>query len=87
MAVENGPDGTKTGGSDIIRLLMVEDNTADARLIQETLTEIENLRAGITHMETLSEAIKNLETSKYDIILLDMTLPDSEWPHTLRPRR
>ncbi|MGD0283887.1 MAG: response regulator, partial [Dissulfurispiraceae bacterium] len=83
MAVEDNRAGTKISGPDIIRLLMVEDNPADARLIQETLTEIENIRAGVTLVETLSEAIKNLETSKYDIVLLDMTLPDSEWPHTL----
>lgn len=68
---------------DFIRILMVEDNPADARIIKEMLLEIGNVRSSVTHVETLAEAIQHLETKRYDIVLLDVTLPDSEWPHTM----
>ncbi|HKN18998.1 MAG TPA: hybrid sensor histidine kinase/response regulator [Dissulfurispiraceae bacterium] len=70
-------------GTDVTRVLIVEDNPADARLIKEMLLEMGSVRSSVTHVETLSKAIHNLETTSYDIVLLDLTLPDSEWPHTM----
>jgi signal transduction histidine kinase len=83
MTVENSQAGAYMTCSDVVRVLMVEDNPADAAYIKEMLVEMGTVRTGITHVETLSEAIEHLETKSSDIVLLDMTLPDSEWPHTL----
>ena len=83
MPGENSEAGVNMTGSDVMRILMVEDNPADVRLIKEMLLEMGNVRSSVTHVETLSEAIQHLETTSFDIALLDVTLPDSEWPHTM----
>jgi signal transduction histidine kinase len=66
-----------------IRLLLVEDNPADARLITEMLGDIKNLSFQIIHVERLSRSLVYLEKGNTDIVLLDMNLTDSEWPHTM----
>lgn len=83
MPGENSEAGENMTGTDVIRVLMVEDNPADARFIKEMLLEMGNVRSSVTQVETLSEAIQHLETVSCDIVLLDVTLPDSEWPHTM----
>ncbi|MFH0919949.1 MAG: response regulator [Fibrobacterota bacterium] len=63
--------------SNILQLLLVEDNGGDARLIVELLKEIENLQFEIEHVETLKRALTNLENKTFDIVLSDLSLPDS----------
>ncbi len=65
--------------SAIRRLLLVEDNPGDARLLREMFKE----RAGssiteLTHVETLSAAERHLSEREVDIILLDLGLPDAQ---------
>lgn len=58
-----------------IRLLVVEDNYADWRLIEEHL---ELLGADqVVHRQSLRDAIQYLEKETVDIILLDLNLPDT----------
>jgi len=60
-----------------IRVLLVEDNPGDARLIQELLLEA---RGGLfeTAVSTrLSEAMERIAAGNYQLILLDLSLPDS----------
>jgi len=63
--------------SQYVNILMVEDNPGDAQLLQEHLTD--GLGAGyrITHCDRLGEALKFLDREVCDIILLDLSLPDS----------
>lgn len=61
--------------SEIIRILLVEDNPGDVRLIQETIGETD-ASFEITHVERLREAQKLLRESGFHIILLDLLLPD-----------
>lgn len=61
-----------------LKLLVVEDNPADVRLIQEYLAE-----AALTHIElnltsTLEETLSTLSTMPVDVVLLDLGLPDSQ---------
>ncbi|HYE07312.1 MAG TPA: response regulator [Planctomycetota bacterium] len=60
-----------------VNILMVEDNPGDAQLLQEYLTE--GLRSGykVTHCDRLGEALTFLDRETCDIILLDLSLPDS----------
>ncbi|MCH7734163.1 MAG: response regulator [Chloroflexi bacterium] len=58
-------------------ILLVEDNPGDARLIQEYLSETAALRFTVTHAARLSEAFDQLATTPFDVVLLDLTLPDS----------
>jgi len=62
---------------DNINLLVVEDNAADARLISEMLKGHINPFFRITRVELVEEAAKKLQKEGFDVILLDLNLPDS----------
>jgi CheY-like chemotaxis protein len=57
------------------RVLVVEDNRADARLLQELLAEVPGRPFVLTFAETLADGIVHAESS--DVILLDLSLPDA----------
>jgi signal transduction histidine kinase len=60
-----------------IRLLLVEDGVADARLLQHVLAEASEESFQMTHVELLAEAVCRLQSERFDAILLDLSLPDS----------
>ncbi|MFK8182522.1 MAG: response regulator [Phormidesmis sp.] len=60
-----------------VRVLLIEDSAADARLIQEFLRGDLLYRFQLTHVDRLKEALQRLETTPYGVVLLDLTLPDS----------
>jgi two-component system, cell cycle sensor histidine kinase and response regulator CckA len=61
-----------------VTVLLVEDNLAEARLLQEFLKGTTVGRFQLVHKKRLQEAIIHLETDRVDVILLDLTLPDSQ---------
>jgi len=67
-----------------VRILLVEDNPGDARLLRETLRDAEFLPFILTHVGRLDEAIKCLIAQKFDALLLDLHLPDSEGLDTVK---
>ena len=75
-----------------IRILLVEDNPGDARLVEILLSEVETPRFGITHVERLDEAIEHLREGEFEVVLLDLSLPDSSgletvsWMRAAAPR-
>ncbi|MDJ0618722.1 MAG: PAS domain S-box protein [Calothrix sp. MO_192.B10] len=60
-----------------IQVLLVEDNPGDVLLIQELLGEVSSVDCQLTSVELLDEALQLLERESFDIILLDLSLPDS----------
>jgi PAS domain S-box-containing protein len=67
-----------------IRLLLVEDNPADARIVERHLKD-----AGLTHVttdtvQTAGEAAQRLQQVEYDLVLLDLGLPDASGLQALR---
>jgi len=60
-----------------IRILLIEDEPGDAGLAQLALRDFRNARFSVTWVQTLSTALQRLSQQQYDIILLDLTLPDS----------
>ncbi len=58
------------------RLLLVEDNLGDARLLREMLREPGTHRIEMTHVTSMSEAEGRLAAGETDVILLDLGLPD-----------
>ena len=60
-----------------IRVLLVEDDPADAELIQRTLRQSERNDFELTHVARLGEAVGRLSEEGIDVILLDPGLPDS----------
>ncbi|OPY24189.1 MAG: transcriptional regulator NarL [Methanobacterium sp. PtaU1.Bin097] len=61
-----------------IKILMVEDNPGDARLIIEMLKETDELDFDVSHVVRLDEGLKYLVTKEFDVIFLDLCLPDSK---------
>jgi signal transduction histidine kinase len=59
------------------RILLVEDNPADARLAREILSEGQNYDYEITDAATLAQALTLLAQRSFDVVLLDLSLPDS----------
>ena len=68
--------------SDPIRLLLVEDSASDAALLRAELMQT-RLVFEIDHVQRLSQAVERLRQVTYDIILLDLSLPDSHGLETL----
>jgi len=71
------------------QVLIVEDNQGDARLIQQMLLEASSdkiLPSALEwiHQLCLDEAIACLEETQVNIILLDLSLPDSQGAHTFQ---
>jgi CheY-like chemotaxis protein len=60
-----------------LRVLLIEDNPGDARLIRETLKDIKDFRFTLEHVDLLAEGLKRLASEKPDVLLLDLSLPDS----------
>lgn len=61
-----------------IKVLLVEDNPADARLFRETIVDTRRLPPLLTHVQRLGDAIERLRAERFDVVLLDLSLPDSE---------
>jgi DNA-binding NarL/FixJ family response regulator len=67
-----------------LKLLLVEDDIEDEQLLTEALSEIEenqqwcNWRtSSIVHVEQLGDAVDCLRRDCYDVVLLNLSLPDS----------
>jgi two-component system cell cycle sensor histidine kinase/response regulator CckA len=76
----------------ITKLLLIEDNAGDARLLREMFKEQGPLNTEIEHVTSMADAERYLTEHSVDIILLDLGLPDSEGldgvrrAHTAAPR-
>ena len=60
-----------------IKVLLVEDNAGDARLIRLMLAEGDLPGYAATHVTCLGEALECLSTISPEVILLDLNLPDA----------
>ncbi len=61
-----------------IRVLLIEDNPGDRRLLQELLRETVSVHIQLHHADSLSQGIQHLKKTPFDIVLLDLFLPDSQ---------
>jgi diguanylate cyclase (GGDEF)-like protein len=69
---EGGPLHTEA-----IRVLLVEDNPGDERLTRIALSEDTDRHYQITAADTLAGALRLIQSAAFEVILLDMHLPDS----------
>ena len=61
-----------------VRVLLIEDNPGDARLVKEALSEPGvGPAVSLAHFERLAQGLEHLDLQPVDAILLDLTLPDS----------
>ena len=61
-----------------IKVLLIEDNPGDARLIREMMAEVGVARFDLECVDRLSTGLERLDGGGIDVTLLDLGLPDSE---------
>ncbi len=61
----------------LTRILIIEDNFRDVRLIQEMLNEVPSFDFEFEYVERLDKGLDLLKKDKFDVLLLDLNLPDS----------
>ena len=61
-----------------VSILLVEDNPGDAELLRVMLDEAGDTRFVLTHVTRLADAMGRLDEARFDLILLDLGLPDSQ---------
>lgn len=59
-----------------LKLLLVEDNPGDVRFLREILKESRDIEFEFNHVDRLDSALELLGETSFDIILLDLSLPD-----------
>ena len=62
----------------VIRLLLIEDNPGDARLVREALSEVRGVSFRIFFADRLADGLQFLSEQSVDVLLLDLGLPDSQ---------
>jgi signal transduction histidine kinase len=67
-----------------LKVLLVEDSAGDARLLREMFRVEGPGRFVLTHVECMSDALAHLAKSGFDVVLVDMGLPDGHGLDTVR---
>jgi DNA-binding response OmpR family regulator len=67
-----------------ISILVIEDNPGDARLIEEYLKMDTSVNYSISFTSTLAESLNTLSNQKFDVVLVDLGLPDSQGIYTFQ---
>ncbi len=61
-----------------IKVLLIEDNPGDVFLLQELLQDVTTVQVELQPAEQLFEALECIARDSFDVILLDLSLPDSQ---------
>lgn len=67
-----------------LHILLIEDNPGDARIVEILLEESDLPNCQIYHFQTLAEGVSALMEKEFDVVLLDLSLPDSRGFETLQ---
>ncbi len=67
-----------------LRILLIEDNPGDADLVREYLLDAQRGPIDVEHAARLSAGLARLADHRYDAVLLDLGLPDSQGLETFR---
>ena len=69
------------------RVLLIEDNPGDARLLREVFRDQSSHEIELTHVECMSDAETHVAAHAVDLILLDLGLPDANGLDAVRRAR
>lgn len=64
--------------TEIIKALLVEDSPTDVLLVQEAMRCATSPHCELTIVERLKQGLQRLREREYDVVLLDLGLPDSQ---------
>lgn len=70
----------------ILKIMLIEDSTEDAELIQEMLDGLSNNNV-LKRADRLSLGLKLLKEEAFDVVLLDLGLPDNDGLYALQQIR
>lgn len=74
--------------SEGIRVLLIEDNPGDVLLMQEWVSEMAGEEFSMEQEDSLSSGLEKLGEKTFDLVVLDLTLPDSKgWETFARARK
>lgn len=65
-------------------MLLIEDNPGDARLLREYLADPAGASFELEHTDTLAKGIARLANGGVELVLLDLSLPDSPTAETFK---
>ena len=65
-----------------LKVMLVEDSPSDAQLLRDSLQEAVANGMVIAQADCLQEALERLQRECFDVLLLDLHLPDSTGPDT-----
>jgi DNA-binding NarL/FixJ family response regulator len=61
-----------------IHVLLIEDNPMDVLLLRQACAAVPLMPCAFTHVKCLSDGLKCLSETRFDVVLLDLGLPDSQ---------
>jgi diguanylate cyclase (GGDEF)-like protein len=64
--------------SEVIRILMIKDSPEESRLIKEELKDAHGGKFELECADRLSKGLECIEKGNIDVVLLDLSLPDSQ---------
>lgn len=67
-----------------INILLIEDNQADIRLVKEYLEAAEDFKCDLLFANCLSNGLDIISKNNLDLLLLDLSLPDSQGLDTVK---
>ncbi|MBX9690311.1 MAG: response regulator [Candidatus Obscuribacterales bacterium] len=68
----------------ILKILLIEDSAADAKLLRTMLKGSEKVQFELEHVSRLQKGIELLQAGYFDLVLLDLSLPDAQGLDTFR---
>jgi glutamate dehydrogenase (NAD(P)+) len=66
-----------------LKVLLIEDSPSDAGLIREMLADTQDVAFQLEHADRLSAGLARIAAGGIDVVLLDLSLPDSEGLETM----
>jgi len=69
--------GAADGVSQGMRVLLVEDSPADAKLVEIALQDVRAVEVRLHWSRNMADAVSHLRAEAVDVVLLDLSLPDT----------
>jgi diguanylate cyclase (GGDEF)-like protein/PAS domain S-box-containing protein len=82
--IKENPSDVLYPQPEIIKVLLIEDNPGDARLVKEMLIDAGANKFSLAHVGLIREGLVLLKEEAYQVILLDLSLPDGHGLDTIR---
>jgi diguanylate cyclase (GGDEF)-like protein len=78
--IEHTPDDLNSAANEkvVISVLHIEDDDFDAALVQRNLKRCDHAKFNISREKTITAALQRLNAQQFDVILLDLHLPDGQ---------